>query len=353
MTNDGRSGSYTKGALILIGTILGGVFFYLAFRDISWHDLADGVAAMRVVYVLPCLLLYVIIQVVRSLRFVIILSPFCRVSLWDAFHVMNIWAGLNMVMPARTAEFVRPYLLQRKGASFSSTLGAVLVERIFDLMSLLALLAVVLWSTPEIPERYTFLGQALLGLLVFSYGGVLAILTYRDALLAALDRALARAPGRFSTFVGGMVRRMIEGFGIMASPKQTFVLFMYSLVIWTLFSCVTYLMLAAFSLNVQFLAAVTIQVLLCFGVALPAAPGFIGTFHAVGRYTLALFGVAAVPALSFATVYHLLNMFFCIVAAAISYFAGGYNLEKGLVRSPEEKKQAPDNMQSFLSQSQL
>ena len=71
----------------------------------------------------------------------------------------------------------------------------------------------------------------------------------------------------------------------------------FSFAIWVGFAVVTYLFLLAFRIEVPFHAAITIQVLLCFGVAIPAAPGFIGTFHAVCRYALELYGVATLPAI--------------------------------------------------------
>ncbi len=71
-----------------------------------------------------------------------------------------------MIMPARLGELVRPYLLQQKGASFSSVFGAVLVERFFDLSGLLLLLGVVLLKTPDAPPKFSFFGEALLVCLI-------------------------------------------------------------------------------------------------------------------------------------------------------------------------------------------
>jgi hypothetical protein len=117
----------------------------------------------------------------------------------------------------------------------------------------------------------------------------------------------------------------------MASAGQCLIIFACSLAIWTLFSGLTYLLLKAFAIDVFFLVAITIQVFLCFGVALPSAPGFVGTFHAVGRYALALFGVAAVPAVSFATVYHVFSLVVSLGLGAISYWASDVRFDRGIV----------------------
>jgi uncharacterized protein (TIRG00374 family) len=248
-------------------------------------------------------------------------------DLWD---LMNIWAALNMIVPARLAELVRPYLLRQAGAPFSSGIGAMMVERFFDLTGILTLLGVVLWSTPQIPVVYSFLGKVLVAILACVYALVLLVLLKRDRARAIAGRFFVVFPQRASSIMAQVFDRLIDGLGIMASAGQALLIFVCSIAIWTLFSALTYLFLDAFSVKVPFLVAITVQVFLCFGVALPSAPGFVGTFHAAGRYALALFGVAAVPAVSFATVYHVFSLVACSILGGISYWTGVFNFEQGM-----------------------
>ena len=330
MTNGGTGNRRKRTALVLIGAAVGLFFFYLAFRDISPAELLDGLIRMKPIYLIPATLGLVLIQLVRAYRFGLIVRPFCKVGLKDLWDISNIWGALNMVMPARLAEFVRPYLLQQLGASFSSGFGAVMVERFFDLLGLLTLLSLILWRTPQIPAVYAFMGKVLLVGLASGYVVVLLILSHREKVDRLIDRVMGWAPSAAMTFVAGVIRKLIDGLGIMASGKQAFIIFVCSLTIWTLFSGVTYLFLLAFSIEASFLVAITIQVFLCFGVALPSAPGFIGTFHAAGRYALAIFGVAAIPAVSFATVYHCFSLVGSVLLGIISYGTGRFTFDRGL-----------------------
>lgn len=342
MTRKGRDWSIRALLLIVIGTVLGGFFFYLAFWDISWPDLLDGLSQLDYRYLLPAALLTLFIQFLRAFRFGLIVNPFCRMSTRDLWDLMNIWGAVNMLIPGRLAELAKPYLLQQRGASFSSSLGAVLVERFFDLLGLLSLLAVVLWSTPELPAAYSLFGKELLVALVAAYVAVLLVLWRREKVQVLTERLLSRFPDRMSSFVGGAVRRLVDGLGIMASGRQAVLIFGCSVMIWLLFAGVAYIFLLAFSINVVFLVAITIQVLLCFGNALPSAPGFIGTFHAVGRYALALFGVGATPAISFAIVYHVFSLVFALALGIISYWLGDFRLDYGLFPNMSSKSPAPD-----------
>lgn len=323
-----------RNLIILFGTILGLFFLYLAFRDISWPDLVAGIMEMQPIYLLPCAVLVLLAQLVRALRFGVILSPFCSLETKPLWDILNIWAAANMVMPARLAEFVRPYLLQRRGASFSSTFGAVMVERFFDLTGLLLLLGVVLWKTPKVPQLYSYLGLVLLVTLAFGYVVVLLILTRREAVEALMSTILSLLPRRAADFMGGIIQHLIDGFGVMASLKRALIVFSYSMLLWIIFCAMTYLFLLAFSINAPILVAVTIQVLICFSVALPSAPGFVGTFHAAGRYALALFGVQAVVAVSFATVYHLFSLIACLLLGAISYAMSDFRFDRAVLVGP-------------------
>ncbi len=323
-----------RNLLIVGGTLLGLFFLYLAFRDVSWADLVAGIKEMKPIYLAPCAILIILVQLVRALRFGVILSPFCSLGIKSLWDILNIWGAANMVMPARLAEFVRPYLLQRRGASFSSTFGAVMVERFFDLTGLLLLLAVVLWKSPKVPQLYSYVGLVLLVTLGFGYAVVLLILTRRETVESLMKTILSLLPRRAGEFIGGILQRLIDGFGVMASFRRALIIFSYSILLWVLFSVMTYLFLQAFSIKAPFLVAVTIQVLICFGVALPSAPGFIGTFHAAGRYALALFGVHAVVAVSFATVYHLFSLLACLLLGLISYVTSDFRFDRAVIVGP-------------------
>jgi glycosyltransferase 2 family protein len=333
--------------LIVVGTALGMFFLYLAFRDISWQDFVAGLKQMKPIYLLPCTLLVLLAQLLRALRFGLILRPICRLPVKDLWDLLNIWAGASMIMPARLGELVRPYLLRRRGVSFSSGIGAMMVERFFDLSGLLLLLGLVLWTTPQIPRVYSLLGQVLLVMLAVGYVLVLLVLAQREKVERTVAWFLSWLPAKAESFLDGIFRRLLDGFRIMASFKQVMILFAYSVFLWVLFSVLTYLFLLAFSIEAPFIVAVTIQVFICLGVALPSAPGFIGTFHAAGRYALTLFGVKAVVAVSFATVYHLFSFVLCLFLGLISYLTSDFRFDQAMFAN--ESNEASDNRRSGTS----
>lgn len=340
---EGKPGGGKMKRLLLIvsGTALGMFFLFLTFRDISSADLISGMMEMNLIYLVPSVLLMIAIQVVRALRFGLIISPFCRMSVRDLWDVTNLWAGASMIMPARLGELVRPYLIKERGSAFSSGIGGVMVERFFDLSGLLLLSGLVLWTTPEM-KGYSLLGALAVGLLAIGYTLILLTLANRPKVEAIATGVLSILPAKASRFLDGIFRKLLDGFGIMASFRQVLVIFGCSVLLWVLFSGLTYLFLLSFSIKAPFLVAVTIQVFICFGVALPSAPGFIGTFHIACRTALALFGVQAVAAVSFATVYHLFNLIMCLLLGLTSYLTCGFRFDRKLFSTREEPIAAPE-----------
>ncbi|MEQ9569718.1 MAG: hypothetical protein RLN75_05970, partial [Longimicrobiales bacterium] len=76
-----------------------------------------------------------------------------------------------------------------------------------------------------------------------------------------------------------------------------------------------------------------------FGVALPAAPGFFGTFHASAEFALdTVYAVGEIPTLAFAYGYHLGG--FIPVTLIGLWYANRLGLSLGDVRDSEAKVEA-------------
>lgn len=328
--------------LIILGTILGIVFLYITFRDVSWGEFAQGLGELNPIYLIPAAIILICIQIVRALRFGAILKPISRMGLLDLWNLVNIWGALNVMMPARLAEFARPYLLKRRGVPFSSVFGAVMVERFFDLSGLLLLLAICLSRTPQIPPEYTNLGKLMFICLAGGYFVVFLALAKRDFVEKILMKILSWLPERPAGFLGAIMVKLLDGLSVMSNIPRALLIFCYSVAIWLLFSLMTYLFLRAFGIEAPFLVAVTIQVFVCLGVALPSAPGFVGTFHVAVRYGLALFGVQAALSVPLATVFHLFNVLLSIALGIISYWIGDYKITAGALLRDETPRVVGD-----------
>ena len=65
---------------------------------------------------------------------------------------------------------------------------------------------------------------------------------------------------------------------------------------------------------VSIVASLILLVITTIAVVVPSSPGYVGTYHYLCQITLALFGIPAGPALSFAAVVHGVNFIPVLVA---------------------------------------
>jgi uncharacterized membrane protein YbhN (UPF0104 family) len=75
-------------------------------------------------------------------------------------------------------------------------------------------------------------------------------------------------------------------------------------VLWVVNAAAFAVCFRAFALAVPVEGALLLQGIIGFGVALPSSPGFVGVFEAATRLTLAIYGVDATRAVSYAVAYH-------------------------------------------------
>ena len=82
------------------------------------------------------------------------------------------------------------------------------------------------------------------------------------------------------------------------------------------------------------LAGITVLVLTCIGIALPAAPGFIGNYHYACVVALGLFGVGKDIALAYAILLHFLTLVVLIIMGVffinVSKLKVGFSLKSAV-----------------------
>jgi uncharacterized protein (TIRG00374 family) len=232
------------------------------------------------------------------------------VPLW---HATAIGFMSTNITAARAGEFVRAYAAKKlTGARFTTALGSIAVERLFDGITLVAMLAIASWAGG-------FGGDTAVGNLTLGWIAKIAAAVFSVALLLALVFVRWPAPALTTTrSVAGTilpdgwtnrlveaVEGLLEGLDSLRSPKRFLAVLFWSLVVWVTGAASFWLGFMAFGIDVPWSAALFLQSLLAFGVAVQFSPGFFGQFEAVCRVTLALYAVGTGPAVSFAFGFHL------------------------------------------------
>lgn len=286
---------------------------------------------------------------VRTLRWRVLLRDaegqrFPLAPLWDATAIGFM---ANNLLPARAGEFARAWVISRRvPARFSTALASIGVERVFDGLTMLALMAVAI-AAPSFPSQAMVGGTSLSHIAALAagvFGGLLLlalVVAVRPAPWLALLDWIARAllPERFANQVHSAAEGLLAGLAVLKSPTRFAAVVAWSLVLWLVNAAAFALCFRAFALPIPAAGALLLQGLIGFGVAIPAAPGFWGVFEGATRLTLQFYGIGASAALAYAFVFHIAG-FIPITLLGLEALSRAH-LRLGDLRGTTAKESAP------------
>lgn len=241
--------------------------------------------------ILATVALAALLMALRWIQLVPYRCPF-RPSL-EAFCVS---AGLNLLLPAKLGEASRPlYLKLVYGFRTVSSLSTMVLDRMFDLFLLAAFLLAAALTAALPMENAAFFALGAMALLA----GFLLALRKKKRLFMALA---ARIPFRSPRI---LFRLFLHSFHKSAGMEKSLRALATSLLLWLSYlasTAIFFFLVAEIPLSCPALLAVfTVSAM---GMALPLAPGGIGTYHAGMVLALGWYGVPKDEALAAAVLLH-------------------------------------------------
>jgi hypothetical protein len=301
----------------IAGLALSALLVWLSIRGIEFRGVIDGFRTIRCGYVLPAVAAMFLMQLLRSIRWGLILRPIEKVDQLSLFSVTSVGFLAIIAIPARLGELARPYLIAKKSRiPMSSALGTIFVERVLDSLTVLIIAVLALFFTPLPP--WLIRSSVLFLLVTLGLAAVMIrVIVRREATLRILAPLIGRLPARYAGAVNRLIDHFIEGFRIVADPALLFSATLLSIVIWLVDVVAIYLLFLAFGLHLPVAAAFVLMIILIIGIAVPTAPGFIGNWHYFCILGLGLFGIPKTDALTFAIIYHALSIGIVILLGLI------------------------------------
>lgn len=286
-----------------------------ALHDVDARSMLGHVRRASPVWLAASVLLATLTFPLRTMRWRVILRdaagrPFPWRPLW---HATAIGFMANNLFPARVGELARAYVASRElPARFTTALASVGVERVFDGLVLLGLMALAI-AAPSSPAHAGLGGAPLSRVATVASGAFLAALglallvAHRPApWLRALQAVTHRTlPRRLADRVSHLALGVVEGLAVLKNPARFGAVVAWSLVLWLVNATSFVAGFLAFGLPAPPEGALLLQGVIAIGVAVPAAPSGTGVFEAATRATLVAYGVAAEQAVAYALTYHL------------------------------------------------
>ncbi len=294
---------------ILLGITISAALLYFSLRGIRFSEVVEHVRMARLAPMLLAVVLATLTFVLRIFRWQLLLrgDDGRRLKAGPLWHAIAMGFMSNNVLPLRMGEVVRTLAAARlTDTRFTAVLASVAVERLFDAITVVGLLALGLF-TATLPESglstkmeriVTFGGLAALA------GLVLATLVVMFPLAAERVVRKLIPSDRLATRLIGLIEGVRHGLSVLGSPGRVAGVAFWSLAVWGLSALSFYIMFAAFGIEVDFSGALLMQGLIMFGIALPSTPGYVGAFEAPIIIVLGLYGIDKNLAAAYALTYH-------------------------------------------------
>ncbi len=289
----------------------------------------------------------------RAIRWQYLLAPVGPTRFRTVLRTTVIGFAALAILPARVGEVLRPYLLaRREGLATTATMATVVMERVLDLIAVLALLAIYVWGftgDSPLPDKLlnpvkvsATLAAAVAGVLM----AVMWVLATHPERIGRLAAAAARIlPGRLSERVGDLATTFSGGFAATRNPRALLFATIWSFPLWLAIAAEAWAVTVAFGIDMPFAGTFLLQALLVIGVAVPT-PGGVGSYHEAYRIGVTtFFGADNDRAVAAAIVTHAISFVPVVLLGVIFMAQDGLSVSglkdlAGAARQKDEKEGA-------------
>ena len=228
--------------------------------------------------------------VIHGLRWKTLLAPVIRLRFWRTVQAIYIGLFANEVLPLRTGELIRCYLLAHwNDLRLSLSFASAAVERLIDGLLMVAAFLVTVGMVKGVPNDLVLLVKILTGLLLLGVILLAWIVVHKQEAHAVL------AESRWSA----TLRHIVEGLHLMGNIRTLAItaaisvgyLLLQVMSLWSLFK--------ADVMDLSFWVAFGSLAIIRLGTVVPNAPGNVGLMNVACVTALRLFDVEKNDATTF------------------------------------------------------
>jgi uncharacterized protein (TIRG00374 family) len=291
---------------VLGGTDLAKTADVLRHADLRWVALA----VVFMSFDLAC----------RALRWQRLLRPIASVRYGPMLAYLMVGYLANNILPARLGELVRShYLGDREGISRASALGTVVVERVVDLVAVVAIASVALLvlSVRGVVANAVLVGAAVTGLFLVVLA--VGIVAHR---LPGLERIRAIVEGY--PRIGNLARSLQDGLAVAARPRTVAEAILVSGLSWTMAILAYAAVGHAIGIELTIAQAALISSGVALASAVPAGPSNLGTFEFAAQELGKAVGIESSSALALGVLVHVSILVVTSIGGAIAFAKLGW-----------------------------
>ncbi|MCP4199977.1 MAG: flippase-like domain-containing protein [Proteobacteria bacterium] len=266
--------------------------------------------------------LFSLFHVLRAWRWIYLLRPFAKVSTRTMMEVAFAGFAALQMMPLRTGEIVRPYLLDRYGGvSKSALFGTIAIERVVDGLLISLWLTAALFAAPGSDVVYLW---GVVPLIIFVVALLLLVAFYfwPKSMRRLFIRFVGFVSPKLANFIVGVLDRFHLGLTALEGKGSLWSFVIVSMLYWGVNAVAFFLLAMGCGLPLPLVGAVAGMGCLAVGILLPAGPGYFGNFQVAVLAALGMYLAPEIAADQSAMVFIFL-LYVLQTGLTLLYGAGG------------------------------
>ena len=312
---------------------------YYAFRQINFWELWVSIKNVNFVLIVLAVVIQLLSNVIRAWRWQILAKPIKDVSFEPAFSSIMIGYFGNSVLPFRMGEFLRAYVVADKTSLTASTaFGTIVIERILDFIGLSAVILLIMTVYP----LKTIGGSIIFGVIVLSLTAFIFIYLFggfKSTLLVKIEKSSLLQFGLLRKILL-FIKNILDGATTIRATNKLGIILLYTLIIWIMYYCSTYLATIATGIELEWFGFGVLLISTTLAISIPAAPGYVGTYHAAAVYILTnLYNVDRLDAQAAAIILHAVGTIPIVIIGAGYFINSSVNFkdikDQGLSQNEE------------------
>jgi uncharacterized protein (TIRG00374 family) len=299
-----------------------GFLAFFLYRT-NFHEIADAFGGANYALAFAAVPLYFVGFWIRTIRWRLLLRPLVDIPTQRLYPVVLVGLMANNVLPARVGELVRAYLVgEREPISKPAALGTIAVDRVFDGLTLVAILAAVsAFSGTDSTVKYTGIGTAVV---FFAAAACLVALAFSpERARGWLLKFLRWLPTGIEHRVENLMDNFLSGLTALRQPSVLISAGGLSIASWSVETLMYWVVGRAFGLDVGLHVYFLIAAAANLALSIIASPGGVGPFEVTAQAILIdIFHVTQSTASAYAIALHALLLGPVIVVGfAILWFS--------------------------------
>jgi uncharacterized protein (TIRG00374 family) len=299
---------YKKISAILVPTILAiGIIAYMLYR--VWDDLIQALQLLEPKYLAVGIFICLVAWWLRGWRYHTILNSLnYPVSVIVATACIFVSQTVNLIVPARLGDFVRVFILKHEyNTTYSEGVSSLVVERVFDIVTIALLGAVSLLFVLNVRSEFYII--IFLPIIACSVFFVFLIVVGKNS-----------SKNKYVQIILTMLHEIKRA---SLSLRSMVLLGGSSIVIWLIDILVCYAVVLMFQQNIPFAIVVLAIVIGNLVKAVPLTPGGVGTYELALAVTFGLAGVSPAIATLIAVIDHLIKNLVTLAGGIVSIYYFG------------------------------